>query len=191
MKKILAGLLMGVLFLTVAPYRSYGETCGCAGAGMHGEGMPMMERMRHRDMWMRGPGMWAQLRRLGLDEKQRAEAREIWDASMKDVITKTADVRIKRIELREILAKDPVDMHAVGDKLKEIATVQADIRFSHIKAMEDIKALLTPKQRKKLRENFEKYRGPGRPWRGAHGRAPMAAPDGERGKMTEDMDPMD
>ncbi len=43
-------------------------------------------------------------------------------------------------------------MAAVEATLKKMASLQTDMRLSHIKALQDIKAELTPEQRKKLKE---------------------------------------
>jgi Spy/CpxP family protein refolding chaperone len=202
MKKVLGGLLLSALFLAIAPCSSYAAACGCPDPGMHEEGMSMPGGMRHQDMdmvkpghrmWMRRPGyrMWMQLRRLGLDEKQKEAIRDIRSRHMKDAISKMADVRIARIELRDILANDTVDMQAVGAKLKEIASLQTELRLSRIKAMEEVKAQLTPEQRKKLGADMEKYRGPERFGREGRRGMGMEAPDGRGGKMQPDMDHMD
>ncbi len=192
MKKVLGGLLLSVLFLVVAPCSSHAAACGCAGPGMHEheEAMSMTGGMRHQDMEMARPEhrMWMQLKRLGLDENQKETIRDIRSRHMKDAVSKMAAVRIARIELRDILAKDTVDMQAVGAKLNEIASLRTELRFSRIKAMEEVKALLTPEQRKKLREDMEKYRGPERFRRGGRCGMGMEAPDGRGGKMQPDMD---
>ncbi len=189
MKRVLRGLLLGALLLVVAPYSSYAGTCDCGGSG----GASMMRGMRHEEMGMARPGhrIWMQLRSLDLDQKQREAIRDIWSSSMKDAVSKKADVRIAGIELRSILAREPVDMQAVRTKLKEIAALQTELRFTRIKAMEDVKAVLTPEQRKKLRENFRKYRGTERSRKWGRGSMGMSAPDGPRGKMQPDMDEMD
>ncbi len=96
--------------------------------------------------------MWRHLKDLGLDEKQKAEIREIRDRVLKETIRKKADERIAGLELRELVAKDTVDMAAVQAKLKQIESLRTDIRLAHIKAREEIKSKLTPEQRKKLNE---------------------------------------
>jgi len=119
--------------------------------------------MRHGDCGMRGDGrmhemmhenapMWRHLTALGLDEKQKAEVKEIRNRVMKETTRKRADERIAGIELRELLDKDPVDMKTVETKLKQIESLRTDIRLSHIQAMEEVKAKLTPEQKKKFND---------------------------------------
>ena len=64
-------------------------------------------------------------------------------------------MRIAQIELKELLSQDTVDMKAVEAKVKQLETMRTEMQFSHIKAMEDCKAKLTPEQRKKFIEMIE------------------------------------
>jgi Spy/CpxP family protein refolding chaperone len=161
MKSVLGGLLLSTLLLVAAPCSSYAVTGGCAEPGMHEEGMSMPDGMGHHDRGMRRQAhrLWMQLMRLGLNENQKEAIRDIRSKAMKDAISKRAEVRIARLELRELLAKDPVDMQVVSGKLKEIASLEMELRLSRIKAMEDIRAQLTPEQKKKFRENLWENRG--------------------------------
>ncbi len=174
MKKVLAGMFLGLLFTVLTPYTSYGEKCGCA--GKMGGDMPKMEGMRDRHMGMHGGEhrMWRGLRGLGLDEKQKEAIKEIKSRVMKDTIRKRADIQVARIELRDILDKDVVDMNAAEAKLKQISSMMTEMRLSHIKTMEEVKARLTPEQRKKFRENLQRHGS----WAG--GRAGMS-PYGKKG----------
>ena len=74
---------------------------------------------------------------------------------MKEKIRRTADMRIAQIELKDLLSQDPVDMKAVEAKVKQLEAMRTEMQLSHIKAMEECKAKLTPEQRKKLREMIE------------------------------------
>jgi Spy/CpxP family protein refolding chaperone len=193
MKRILGSLLVSALFLVVVPRSSYGGTCDCAGPGMHQKGVFAMGRMKHQDMGLKRSGhrMWMQLRRLNLDEKQKATVRDIRSKFMKDAISKMAEVRIAKTELRDILAKDTVDIHAVERKLKEISSLRVEMRLARIKAMEEVKAQLTPEQKKKFRDAIEKQWTSGEFRRRGHGPMGMAAPGGPRGEMQPDMEHMD
>ena len=67
---------------------------------------------------------------------------------MKEKIRRTADMRIAQIELKDLLSQDPVDMKAVEAKVKQLEAMRTEMQLSHIKAMEECKAKLTPEQRK-------------------------------------------
>jgi Spy/CpxP family protein refolding chaperone len=152
MKRILAGLLVGFLVVIASQY-SFAQTCG-SGRGFHEEGMPMMSSMRHDGggIMRREHHLWKTLMSLGLDEKQKEAIKEIKSRMMKDSIRKRADLEVARIELRDLLDKDQVDMNATEATLKKMASLQTDMRLSHIKAMQEIKTKLTPEQRIKFKE---------------------------------------
>jgi Spy/CpxP family protein refolding chaperone len=120
--------------------------CGMMqGKGMMGRGMMRGEMMGHHQRMMH-----MCLQHLNLDARQRQEIEGIRMAMMKSVIRKKADMQIARLELRDLLSKDPVDMQAVGAKVKEIEALRADIHLALIKAKVEIKSKLTPQQRQKM-----------------------------------------
>src|SRR5271157_1165408 len=108
----------------------------------------------------------AMFKKLGLDEKQKETLRQIHFRTMKDTVRKRADIKVAKIELREILSKDTVDMAAAESAVKKIEGLKAEMKMMHIKAMEEIKSNLNPEQRKKFTEmimrQFGAMRGQGR-----------------------------
>jgi Spy/CpxP family protein refolding chaperone len=70
------------------------------------------------------------------------------------MIRKKADLKIARLELRELLHKEPVDMNAVEAQAKKTEGLRTAMLLDAIKAREEVKSKLTPEQRKKLRELF-------------------------------------
>ncbi|MGC2062412.1 MAG: Spy/CpxP family protein refolding chaperone [Thermodesulfovibrionales bacterium] len=176
MKKVVVMLLLGLLLTGFASGPSYAEKGGTAVKGAsvkmderagHEEGMPMMHGMRHRGMRMMRAGhrIRRALADLGLDEKQKESIRTIRTGARKDAIRKIADVRIVHLELRELLAKDPVDMGAVEAKLKQMESLKTDLHMSRIKTLEEIKSNLTPEQRQNFRANLKKHHGRHGGWR--------------------------
>lgn len=129
---------------------------GMMGGGMMGGGM-MGEGMMGEGMMGAEHPLWKSLKGLGLDEKQKDTAKRIIRKTMKEVIKKKADMQIAKIELRDALDEDTVDMKAVESKLKTIESLETDIHLSHIKAIEEIKSILTPDQRKNLKEMMERH----------------------------------
>ena len=183
MKRIFVGLLSGVMVLAFASQYAAAQACGPTGGpgrGFPGQGMPMMSPMGSDGMGMMGRErrLWRLFAALGLDEQQRADIRKIKSRVMKDTIREKADLEVVRIDVRDILAKDQVDMNAVEAALKKIASLQTDIRLSHIKAMQEIKAKLTPEQRKKFRELLEMCPRAERMTRGGMRMAPPAGDNG-------------
>jgi len=156
MKKLVAVLAILLLLAMVAI--AYAQDPGMMAEGSEME--PGMMGMMGKGSEM-GPGMMGghyilgKLMSVGLDEKQKDAVKEIVRKTMKETIKKRADLDIARIDLRDLLDKDSVNMKAVESKLKQIASLEADIHLSRIKAHEEIKSILTPDQRRKLKEMME------------------------------------
>jgi len=87
---------------------------------------------------------------LGLDDNQTAQVKPILYKLQKEMIKKRADIKVAEIELEEILGKDPVDTKVAEAKVKQIASLKAEAAMIHIQGIEDVKAKLTPEQKKKL-----------------------------------------
>ena len=121
-----------------------GTGCGMMSGGGMGQGMMGA-----------GHQMWGNLMSLNLDEQQKTSIGEIKSRIMKDSIKRMADMRIAHLELKDLLSKDPVDMKAVEAKVKQYEMMRTEMQLSHIKAMEEVKAKLTPDQRKKFGEMVE------------------------------------
>jgi Spy/CpxP family protein refolding chaperone len=170
--------------------------CGCGmmpcqmGDGMMpGYGMMQQRGMMGRGMMrgeMRGGHhrmMHMCMKHLGLNAKQKAEIQEIRIATMKEVIRKRADMQIARLELRDLLSKDPVDMKAVEAKVKQIEGLRADIHLALIRAKEEVKAKLTPEQRQKMMNMMGNS-----PMMGDTGEEMEAQPPTEMGDTNEGME---
>ncbi len=162
MKRFLLVLSSVFALLAAVPYSSYaafpsgpgGAACckkTCGRGGMMG-GRMWMSRGRRPMM----PGLLL-FKNLGLSRKQEEEIRQTRSGLLKVVIRKRAGIAIARVELMDLLRQDHVDMRAVGAKLKEIASLQTDLRLARIKAFESIKSELTPAQRAKFRENLRGF----------------------------------
>jgi Spy/CpxP family protein refolding chaperone len=162
MKKVSVGLFLGLLVTFFLSYNAHAEMRGpigdpgegCRDKGMHMMPPPMrppvmgiMEGIPEADHLM-----WECLTYLGLDGKQREAIKEIKNKVVKATIKKMADGRIAGIELKDLLDKDPVNMKAVEEKLKQIETIKTEMHLFLIRAQEEIKLKLTPEQRKKFRE---------------------------------------
>jgi Spy/CpxP family protein refolding chaperone len=181
MKKLMMGVLTGFLFLIAASQVSYADQCGCSGpmgrGGMEfGRSMPP-RMMHHKEGSMYGSPeaahfMWKKLMGLGLSEKQIDDLKAIRTRVEKDAIKKRAELQLARVDLREFLHKDQVDMKAVEASLKKVESVRTDLKLAHIKAREEMKAILTPEQRKKLKEDikagFMMHEGKCGEWHGKH-----------------------
>jgi hypothetical protein len=139
-------------------------------SGMMGGGMmcPMCGKMMGQGM-MSGPGMMtgfgkpdliALAEKLDLSEEQIAEIKGIFLSHKKDMIRKKADRDIAELDLSELTQQDEPDLNAVEDKLRDIANLEAGIRFSQIKVWTDAKSVLTTEQKAVLKRIVKKQKTP-------------------------------
>ncbi len=150
MKKVTLVVACFVFFLSVPMSRSNAQMMG----DMRQGGMGMMRGMGGGMMGAEHP-VWGMLMELKLNDHQRDKIRTARQKATKEMIRKSADIRIAQLELKDLLDKDPVDMKAVEAKLRHIEKMRTDMRLSLIKAVEEVKATLTPEQKKQLKEMLE------------------------------------
>jgi Spy/CpxP family protein refolding chaperone len=88
---------------------------------------------------------------LGLSDDQWRQVRSLQLNYAKEAIRTRADMAVARVEVRQLLNADQPDLSQVKDKLQQIASKDAQLRFAHITMMQDIRKLLTPEQQKQWR----------------------------------------
>jgi Spy/CpxP family protein refolding chaperone len=130
--------------------------------------------MRGRGM-MRGHGgvmghMQRKLDRLtqqlDLTDEQQSKVQALLRTHAKDGIRLKADFDTASIDLQQLLDAQPVDMAKVKTALQTIAAKEADLRLTHISAMQGIRELLTPDQQKQFRAVWRHMLGGGMMGRG-------------------------
>jgi Spy/CpxP family protein refolding chaperone len=173
MRKSLISIFLGSIFITALAMNAHAQQmCGCGdgyGGGMRDgmmecrghQGMGMMHGMGGGMMMDDGHPLWKYLMNLGLDEKQIDALKALRSRTMKDMIKKRADKQIAAIELKDLLDKDPVDMKAVEASMKKNEALKTEMFLAHIKAREEMKSILTPEQRKRLKEMMKTACGVG------------------------------
>ncbi len=77
----------------------------------------------------------------------------------KDEIPKGAALEVTRIELQEILEKEPLDLKAAEAKLKKMEALRTAIQLTQLQAGAEINSLLTAEQKKVLRDSQHPYHG--------------------------------
>lgn len=97
-----------------------------------------------------GHSPMAMFKKLGLDDTQKTAIRAIHMKARKEMIRKKADIKIAKIEMMEILSKDPVDMAAAETAVKKIEGLRTEMRMMHIRTMEEVKSNLNAEQKKKF-----------------------------------------
>jgi Spy/CpxP family protein refolding chaperone len=109
---------------------------------------------------------------LGLRPEQETRLRELRVEATKDVIRRTADVRVAELDLDVLLERETWDTAAIEAKAKQIATLEGDRRIARLKALAAARAVLTPDQLRRLQEVGHRMRGREGRGPGAHGTGP-------------------
>jgi Spy/CpxP family protein refolding chaperone len=120
--------------------------------------------------------------KVGISADQVAKIRQQETAFRKTEIRQHADLEVKRIDLREMLAADKPDRAAIDKQLQEISTSRLAVEKARVDFRLNMKDALTPEQREKLRqavqERWQARRAPGA--HGPRGPRPGAPATGEQ-----------
>jgi Spy/CpxP family protein refolding chaperone len=96
---------------------------------------------------------------LRVSADQAAKIRQQEADFRKTAIRSRADLQIKQIDLREMMAADKPDRPAIDAKLQEISTARLAFEKSAVHLRLDWRDALTPDQRQKLRDLTRNRRG--------------------------------
>jgi Spy/CpxP family protein refolding chaperone len=113
-------------------------------------------------------------KRLGITDEQAEKIRTQTSEFRKTEIRNRAEVEVKHVELKDLLAAEKPDRGAIDTKLQEISALRLAGEKAAMGYRLDMREALTPEQREKLkqmRDNFG-HGGPGH--QGPHG--PQAVP---------------
>jgi Spy/CpxP family protein refolding chaperone len=142
--------------------------------GMH-EGMGMHEEMG-MDGGMRGMmRMMMAINHLDLTPEQQKKIQTLRIQHQKEAIPLFGKIRMAGVEIEELLMAEPVNLDKVKAKTKEKYDAMADLEIRHLQLQQQIKAVLTPEQRKQLEEMGMKM--------GYGMERPMGHPMGKPGEM--------
>lgn len=89
---------------------------------------------------------------LKITKEQRDKMRQIRDAARKQNIPLEADVKLKRLELRELMRAESPSKEKVASKVKEIDAIKTQIKINRMNSRIDVRNVLTKEQRDKLEE---------------------------------------
>jgi Spy/CpxP family protein refolding chaperone len=131
---------------------------------------------------------------VGITDEQAATIRKQESDFRKTEIRGRADLDVKRIDLKDLLAADKPDRAAINAKLQEISAAQLSLQKSSIDYRLSMRDAITPAQRDKLRQvmrdRWQRGGGPGRAGRQGGGRSgsrgPAAAPDAQGKPQSND-----
>ena len=126
--------------------------------------------------------------KVGISAEQVAKIRQQESAFRKTEIRQRADMQVKEVDLRDLLAADKPDRAAIDSTLQQISASRLALEKTRIGFRLDMKEALTPEQRQKLRDALRERwqarrgterRGPGRPGQRAPGAGAGAPPQGD------------
>lgn len=155
---ILAGALALATPLAGAHGPGYGQGRGMMGDGMMGRGM-MGQGMMGPGMMgqgMMGPGMGAQqgggLGALDLSDAQREKVLAIREEHRKKNWAAMGEVRAEQYKLRSLYGAERLDADKIAAQQQKVDELRRQMLKSRVEAHNQIAAVLTPEQRKELRE---------------------------------------
>jgi len=141
-----------------------GGHMGSPGGGMGGHGM--REGRGGRALSHEGPLISIMLEHkqdLGLNAEQERKLRDLRTEFAKESVRRGAEIRVAEIELDSLLEQDQWDLAKIEPKVKQIATLQGDLRLARIKTLEAGRAVLTAEQLEKLKQVGHRMRAMGGP----------------------------
>jgi Spy/CpxP family protein refolding chaperone len=125
---------------------------GMMGDGMRGQGMMGQGMMGHG----MGQGMGAQqggmLAALNLSDAQREKALAIQEEHRKKNWAAMGEVRAEQYKLRGLYGAEKLDADKIAEQQKKVDELRGRMLKSRVEAHNQIAALLTPEQRKELRQ---------------------------------------
>ena len=94
------------------------------------------------------------MRELDLTAEQRDKIADLHDRQARKVIGMRSEIRIAGLDLRKLLRAEQPNRVAIDGQIDKIAKLRADLRKAQVGTMLEIRAVLTPEQRKKLRDRM-------------------------------------
>ncbi|WP_018233789.1 Spy/CpxP family protein refolding chaperone [Thioalkalivibrio thiocyanodenitrificans] len=129
---------------------------------MQGQGMGMMGRggmgmmgpggmMGHGGMGMMGPGGMGMMYGMDLDREQQVEMRRIQRELRRQNWERMGQLMEAKEDMHELMASESPDPAAVGQAHARMAELKRPMIEARVKAMNEMRALLTDEQRERMR----------------------------------------
>ncbi len=145
MKKILLLLLLTVVFAVPA----FSQMSDMPMKG-HGGGHGQMMGMGDMDMMGGEMMLMEHAHDMGLTDEQMMKMKPIHREMLKKQIRSKADLKIAEIELMEIMEVKDFDLDKATAAVKKIEDIKTAQHLDMLKAMKDMRAILTDEQFKKM-----------------------------------------
>jgi Spy/CpxP family protein refolding chaperone len=145
MKKIVLSLLLTVLF--AVPAFSQGKDRPMMRQGV---GYGQMMEMGNMDMMCGGMMCMEHADRMGLTDDQMMKIKPLHREMQKKQIRSNADLKLAEIELMEIMEVKDFDLVKATAAVKKIEDIKTARHLEMLKAMKDVRAILTDEQFKNM-----------------------------------------
>lgn len=144
-------MVAGGSAVTGAAYAGHGHERGKCATRAQSRNDRYAQWRRHR------AEHWRQMAKaLGLSREQRSQVRDIFGRNRDEAAPARKQLFAERRTMRELVQADAPDEAAIRAQAQKIAVVEGDLAVRRAKTFGEIKAVLTPEQRKKFRELREK-----------------------------------
>jgi len=108
-----------------------------------------MVRVRHVERFRTGRDMM--MRDLNLTKEQSDKIADLRDKQERRAIDLRAQIQTAQLDLRKLMRADKPDKAAIGKQIDRVSALRADLQKSRVGTMLDVREILTPEQREKMR----------------------------------------
>jgi Spy/CpxP family protein refolding chaperone len=118
--------------------------------------MPVVEGMEHDDIMLlslRSPRI---LKELNLSQEQMKKIDEIHYGYASKIVDLRAGIQKRSLDLNRIVMRGDFTREDIEPILKEIASMEAELRINRLMEIQEIKKVLTKEQNDRLRELIRK-----------------------------------
>lgn len=89
---------------------------------------------------------------LGISEEQVEALRNRHSEAMKQMIQNKCQIKMNMIDVKNAVMREEIDMPTAESKIREIGKLKGDMFVAMVQAMNEMRHILTPEQRKKVRD---------------------------------------
>ncbi len=89
---------------------------------------------------------------LGLTEDQVDTLRKRFAEARKQMIQLGSQIKMDMIDVQDAVMREEIDMPTAETKIREIGKLKGDMCLAMVRAMQEIRQILNPGQRKKVKE---------------------------------------
>jgi len=141
---VMSVIAVAVGFLGVADGYANRDKGGYSKGGMQGGGhyeMPL-----HAKLFMKAKFLMIHQEELGLSEQQLDAIKDIKHGFKKEMITRTAEIEVIKVDIKALLHKRVVDVEAINRLIDQKYAIKNAKSKSMVQAFADLKAVLTDAQ---------------------------------------------